>query len=259
MQPRDIELDREQDLVVMGDLRALPDQLEIGLDDRRPARRQRRIAGVVEPARELVTLRRRGAFDPLQPPDRRVGGGGQDRSPLRQTALLYLGVEQREGERAAGEHGRQQPSAALRQRPQDSTAVLDAHEPDVGQRGAEAPVSASLRRRNRSSGSSSGTGAVRRRRGRRRPSDRSPLLDSAAGEWHRRERHRDSEQQDCRCDPAATADAIEQRDAERERRADGDGLTEAQRAEQPAPLQRSEAVGESLFAHSESSVLPGSD
>ena len=38
MQPCGVELDREQDLMVMGDLGALADQLEVGLDHRRPAR-----------------------------------------------------------------------------------------------------------------------------------------------------------------------------------------------------------------------------
>ena len=168
MQPRSLELDGEQDLVVVGDLRALPDQLEVGLDDRCPSRRQRRIAGGVEPSRKLVTLGRRGALDPLQSPDRRIGCRRQDGSPLRETPLLDLGVEQREGQRAAGEHGRQQSPAALRQCPEDATVVLDAHEPDVASAGGAARVSASLRLRNRSLGSSSGSGAVRRRRGRGR-------------------------------------------------------------------------------------------
>ncbi len=108
-----VDLHRQQHLVVAGHLRALTDQLQVGVDQRRAVRRQLGVARRVQPPRQLVALCRRGAFDPLQPPDRSVCGARQHRAPLRQPPLLGVRVQQREGERTAGEHRREPASVTL--------------------------------------------------------------------------------------------------------------------------------------------------
>ena len=239
VQARRVELDAEQDLVVVGDLRALPDQLEIGLDDRRPARRQRRIAGGVQPARELIALRRRGALDPLQPPDRRVGRRGQDGPPLRQPALLDLGVEQREGERAAGEHAvssrpRRSDSAPSTRPWLDVTSLTSRSVWGSSSVGVRLPTCAARRELRAepapSAASRSEEGAA----------DRRPLLDRAAGDRHGRERHRDGEQYDCRTTPPPPPMRSSSATPMRERAADvRPGRGAAGRAARGAPAVRS--------------------
>jgi hypothetical protein len=130
-----VDLHRDQDLVVMGHLGAPPDQLQVGVDHRRPAQRDRRVARVVEPARELVALSRRGALDPLDPTDRRSGGAREHKPPAGEAALLRLGVEQGERRDSAGERQRQPAAPALRQRTQPPLAVLDRDDRYAAQRG----------------------------------------------------------------------------------------------------------------------------
>ena len=110
--PAGVDLDRDQDLVLLGGPRGRADQLEVGLDHRRAPQRHGRIPLVVEPPGELVALGGGGPLDPLDPPDRAARGAGEDQAPARQPALLRLGVEQREREHATRED-RGQPAPSL--------------------------------------------------------------------------------------------------------------------------------------------------
>ena len=53
---------------------------------------QQRIALGVQPSGQLVSLGRRGALKPLDPPDRRAGSAGEHQPPPRQPSLLGLGI-----------------------------------------------------------------------------------------------------------------------------------------------------------------------
>ena len=99
--------------MLLGDLRRGADQLEVGLDHRRAAQRYRGISLGVEPAGELVSLGWRCSLEPLDAADCRVCRPGENECPPAQASLLGLGIEQREGDNAAGKDGRQQPVASL--------------------------------------------------------------------------------------------------------------------------------------------------
>ena len=108
-----IDLDRDEDLVLLGDARGGPDELQIGLDHRRPSERDRRVALGVQPAGQLVALRGRGPLDPLDSPDRRARRTCEHETPAREPALLSLGVKQRERHDAARQHRGQPPPGTL--------------------------------------------------------------------------------------------------------------------------------------------------
>jgi hypothetical protein len=76
-----VDLDREQDLVLLGHTGAGRDQLQVGLDDWRAPRRHARVAGLMQPARQLVAPGRRGSLEPLQPADRRARRRPEDAAP----------------------------------------------------------------------------------------------------------------------------------------------------------------------------------
>ena len=111
----------------------LSDQLQVGLDHRRPARRYRRVTLGPEPSGELVALRGRCALDPLNTPDRGAAGARQDHSPPREPALLSLGVEQREREYAARDHGRQPAPGRFRQDADRALLVRGLHDLDAAE------------------------------------------------------------------------------------------------------------------------------
>ena len=119
--------------MLLGDPGRRPDQLEVGLDHRRAAERDRRIALGVQPARELVALRGCGPLDPLHAPDRRARRAGQHQPPPGQPPLLGLGVQQRERHDAAREHRGQPAPRALGQRSDRAVAILGVDDPHAAE------------------------------------------------------------------------------------------------------------------------------
>ena len=177
-----------------------PDQLEIGLDHRRAAQRHRRIALGVEPARELVSLRRGRPLDPLDPPDRRAG-----RRPTAPAPSAPAGAPAPR-DRAARTRppGRRAPRSAAGRAARDShadravavrrPATIDTPRSARGssgrgcttfrRRGAGARLHAAARRQPRAKPAAAAAVA----RGERRD-DRRPLLDRAAAERRQRDHH----------------------------------------------------------------------
>ena len=111
------------------------DQLEVGLDQRDAPRRDRGIALVMHPTRELVPGGRRCALDPLQPPDRRAPGGGQDLAPAGQATLLGVRIKQGKGRHAAGEHCGQPAGGILGEGTDRAPVIAGGDDPDAPELG----------------------------------------------------------------------------------------------------------------------------
>jgi len=244
--PPPVDLHREQQLVLLADLRAAPDQLQVGLDQRRASQRNRRVTLGVHPARQIVALRGDRPLDPLDPPDRRPGGAGQHRSPACQPPLLRLGIEQREREHPAGQDRRQQPPRALGESSHRPIAVRGLDDPHAAQhcRGDGLPGRTATGWERRSKAPA----ASHRPRG-ERAGDRQPLRRRAASQRREREQHRPAEHGD-RDQRAAGARCLvehgdrHQRPGRQQRRLPG-----ADRTQHPPPLERSEAEAQPRAAH----------
>ncbi len=246
--------------MLLGHPGAVADQLQIGLDHRRPAQRDGRVALVMDPAGELVALGGGGPLDPLQAPDRRAGGVGQHQPPARQTPLLGLGIQQRERQHAAGQYRGQSPARPLRQRPDGPIPVGRLDDPHVTElargrgRGVTKltmPVVAS----GKAPGPRGGGGGVKappagqpphrkcRRQGR-------PLLCGPAAQRREARAQRDREQDRRQQRSGGRWRHVEHDDRQHGANPDHGGLGPADGSEDSAPLQRAERVGQPALTHS---------
>ncbi len=215
----------------------------------------------MEPAHQLIALRRRRPLDPLEPPDRRARGARQDEPPPRQPPLLRVGVEQRERQHAACEHGGQSPTGLFHHGSDRALAVGevdDANSAELmrgvrcrrgdGAGGARAGVLAGAM-----AGAGSG-GAEPARSGRAAKAegggDRAPLARAPSSHRHHRDSGAAAEQEDCHQCTAGGRRRVEDHDRGDGGKAENAHLARPQRPEDAAPLERAEPVREPLVVHS---------
>ena len=251
-----VHLDRDQDLVLLGDLGGRVDQLEVGLDHRGAARRDRRIACRLQPPGELVALGGGGALDPLQPAHRRAGRAGQHEPPPGKASLLRLGIQQRESNHAARQHRGQAPAVLLADHADRAVAVADLCDRHA------AELARHLRARLRDRPVPGCRVLVGEQPARRQPraepaaaqqssegergDHRSPFLGRSTAQGRNCDQHERSERDRREHGPRRGGGVIDDRDRQQRTHSDRRRLAGAHRPQDPAPLERPKAIAQPL-------------